>query len=149
MLPEIMERSGIVEWMILQLTDPRRQEDVLNDLPSLLRTSVLLAAEEWHDHDGDRHRRAFCPSGDGDALRDDPAIRLAASSASGRAPLDRAHGLASQPRPARFTAIMSPANRSVLGKAALELGARAARAERCGKRTRRLTLGVESLADRG
>ncbi|WP_371039483.1 transposase, partial [Rhodosalinus sp. FB01] len=112
-LREIMERSGIVEWMNPQLTDPRRREDVVHDLPSLIRTSVLLAAQGWRDHD------------DADALRDDPAFRLAASSASGRTPLDRPHGLASQPTLSRFTAIMAePSNRSVLRKAALELGAR-------------------------
>ncbi|REC58253.1 IS1380 family transposase [Rhodosalinus sediminis] len=133
-LREIMERSGIVEWMNPQLTDPRRREDVVHDLPSLIRTSVLLAAQGWRDHD------------DADALRDDPAFRLAASSASGRTPLDRPHGLASQPTLSRFTAIMAePSNRSVLRKAALELGARAARAERGGKRPRRLTLDVDSL----
>ena len=133
-LRQIMTRSGIIEGMVPQLTDPRRQEDVVHDLPSLIRTSVLLAAQGWRDHD------------DADALRDDPALRLAASSASGRTPLDRAHGLASQPTLSRFTAIMAePANRSVLREAALELGARAARAERGGKRPRRLTLDVDSL----
>jgi hypothetical protein len=120
--------------MIPQLTDPRRREDVVHDLASLIRTSVLLAAQGWRDHD------------DADALRDDPAFRLAASAASGRTPLDYAHGLASPPTLSRFTAIMAePSNRSVLRKAALELGARAARAERGGKRPRRLTLDVDSL----
>ena len=50
-LRQIMERTGIVEWMIPQLTDPRRREDVVHDLSSLLRTSVLLAAQGWGDHD--------------------------------------------------------------------------------------------------
>ncbi|PQO23987.1 hypothetical protein C2I36_05150 [Rhodobacteraceae bacterium WD3A24] len=70
-LREIMERSGIVAWMIPQLTDPRRQEDVVHDLASLIRTSVLLAAQGWRDHD------------DADALRDDPAFRLVVCSVSG------------------------------------------------------------------
>jgi len=101
-LRQIMERTGIVEWMIPQLTDPRRREDVVHDLASVIRTSFLLAAQGWRDHD------------DADALRDDPAFRLAASSASGRTPLDRPHGLASQPTLSRFTAIMAePSNRSV------------------------------------
>ena len=133
-LREIMERSGIMEWMTPRLTDPRRQEDVVHNLPSLIRTSVLLAAQGWRDHD------------DADALRDDPAFRLAASSASERTPLDRAHGLASQPTLSRFTAIMAePANRSVLRKTTIQLGARAARAKRGGKRPRRLPLDVDSL----
>lgn len=62
-LREILERSGIVEWMMPQLRDPRRQEDVVHDLASLIRTSVLLAAQGWRDHD------------DADALRDDPRNR--------------------------------------------------------------------------
>lgn len=99
-LREILERSGIIEWMAPRLSDPRRQEDVVHDLASLIRTSVLLAAQGWRDHD------------DADALRDDPAFRLAVSSASGRTPLDRPHGLASQPTLSRFTAIMAqPSNR--------------------------------------
>ena len=105
-LREIMERSGIARWMVPRLTDPRRREDVVHDLASLVRTSVLLAAQGWRDHD------------DADALRDDPAFRLAVSSASGRTPLDGPHGLASQPTLSRFTAIMSePSNRSVLREA--------------------------------
>lgn len=39
----------------------------------------------------------------------------------------------------------APSNRSVLRAAALELGARAARAERSGMRPQRLTLDVDSL----
>lgn len=133
-LREIMEQSGIVEWMTPQLVDPRRREDVVHDLASLIRTSLLLAAQGWRDHD------------DADALRDDPAFRLAVSSASGRTPLDGPHGLASQPTLSRFTAIMAqPSNRSVLREAALELGARGARAERGGKRLPRVTLDVDSL----
>ena len=122
-LREIMERSGIVDWMIPQLTDPRRQEDVVHDLASLIRTSVLLAAQGWRDHD------------DADALRDDPAFRLAVSSACGRTPLDGPRGLASQPTLSRFTAIMAEqANIKVLREAALELAARGLRATNIGQR---------------
>ena len=133
-LREIMERSGIVEWMIPRLTDPRRREDVVLDLPSLIRTSVLLAAQGWCDHD------------DADALRADPAFRLAASSASVRTPVDRAHGLASQLMLSRFNAILAKlANQYVLRKVALQNSARAACAERGGTRPQRLTLDVDSL----
>ena len=133
-LREIMERSGIVEWMTPQLTDPRRQEDVVHDLASLIRTSVLLAAQGWRDHD------------DADALRDDPAFRLAISSASGRTPLDGPHGLASQPTLSRFTAIMSePSNMKVLREGALELAARGLRAANSGRRLPRVTLDVDSI----
>jgi hypothetical protein len=133
-LREILERSGIVKWMMPQLRDPRRQEGAVHDLASLIRTSVLLAAQGWRDHD------------DADALRDDPALRLAVSSAAGQTPLMRARGLPSQPTLSRFAAIMAaPANRSVLREAVLELGARGAQAERGGRRPERLTLDVDSM----
>jgi len=48
MLREILERSGIVDWMTHRLNDPRRPMDVTHDLASLIRTSVLLAAQGWH-----------------------------------------------------------------------------------------------------
>jgi len=65
LLREILERSGIVAWMTARLQDPRSQVDVTHDLASLIRTSLLLVAQGWRDHD------------DADALRDDPALRLA------------------------------------------------------------------------
>ena len=108
-LREILERSGVVGWMTARLKDPRRQEDVTHDLASLIRTSVLLSAQGWRDHD------------DADALRHDPAFRLAASSAAGLTPLG-GPGLASQPSLSRFTALLAePANLKVLREAVLEL----------------------------
>jgi len=71
LLREVLEASGIVQWMAGRLVDPRRQEDVTHDLVSLLRTTVLLAAQGWRDHD------------DADALRHDPVMRLATSSSAG------------------------------------------------------------------
>jgi hypothetical protein len=133
LLREILEQSGIVRWMTSRMTDLRRQEDVTHDLASLIRTSVLLAAQGWRDHD------------DADALRQDPAFRLAASSAAGLTPLVVGGGLASQPTLSRFTALMAePGNRSVLRGAVLEMAGRGIRAERGGKRARRLTLDVDS-----
>lgn len=96
LLREVLERSGIVSWMTARLKDTRRQADVTHDLASLIRTSVLLAAQGWRDHD------------DADALRYDPAFRLATSSAAGLTPLD-GQGLASQPTLSRFTALMAEA----------------------------------------
>ena len=75
LLREVLERSGIVSWMTARLSDPRSKVDVTHDLASLIRTCVLLAAQGWRDHD------------DADALRDDPAFRLAVSSAAGQTPL--------------------------------------------------------------
>ena len=75
MLREIMERSGILPWMTERLKDPRSEVDVPHDLASLIRTSVLLAAQGWRDHD------------DADALLHDPAFGPAACSAAGLTPL--------------------------------------------------------------
>ena len=132
LLREVLERSGIVSWMTARLKDTRRQADVTHDLASLIRTSVLLAAQGWRDHD------------DADALRYDPAFRVATSSAAGLTPLD-GQGLASQPTLSRFTALMTEAgNLKVLREAVLELGGRGIRAERRGKRMRSVTLDVDS-----
>ncbi len=132
LLREVLERSGIVSWMTARVKDPRRPEDVTHDLGSLIRTCVLLAAQGWRDHD------------DADALRHDPAFRLAASSAAGVTPLE-GPGLASQPTLSRFSALMAePANLKVLREAVLEMAGRGIRAERQGKRMRSVTLDVDS-----
>jgi Transposase DDE domain group 1 len=133
-LREVLEGSGIVDWMTARMTDPRRWEDIRHDLASLLRTNVLLAAQGWRDQD------------DADALRHDPALRLAVSSSAGLTPLADGGGLASQPTLSRFTAALAaPANLKVLREAVLEMAGRGIRAERGGKRARRLTLDVDSL----
>ncbi len=101
-----------------------QQADVTH-FASLIRTSVLLAAQGWRDQD------------DADALRHDPALRLAGSSSAGLTPLAEGAGLASQPTLSRFTAMMAaPANLKVLREAVLELAGRGIRAERGGKRLR-------------
>ncbi|RYH05738.1 IS1380 family transposase [Tropicimonas sp. IMCC6043] len=133
LLREILEGSGIVDWMTARMVDRRRQEDVTHDLASLLRTSVLLAAQGWRDQD------------DADALRHDPALRLASSSSAGLTPLADGAGLASQPTLSRFTAmIAAPANLAVLREAILEMAGCGIRAERGGERARHLTLDVDS-----
>jgi len=125
LLREILEGSGIAAQMAARLEDPRRQEDVTHDLASLIRTGVLLAAQGWRDHD------------DADALRHDPAFRLAASSSAGLTPLADGGGSASQPTLSRFTALMAePGNRSVLREAVLEMAGCGIRVERGGEHTR-------------
>src|SRR6056297_2338162 len=84
LLREVLDATGIVPWMTKRMKDDRRMADVVHDLPSLLRTMVLLAAQGWRDHD------------DADALRHDPAMRLAVSSSAGLTPVSE-RGLASQP----------------------------------------------------
>ncbi len=133
LLREVLENSGIVGWMTDRLSDPRRPQDVTHDLASLLRTTILLAAQGWRDHD------------DADALRHDPAFRLAVSSAAGMTPLG-GPGLASQPTLSRFTAMMAaPDNLKVLREAVLELAGRGVQAQNAGKRLPKVTLDVDSL----
>src|SRR4051794_4375253 len=61
---EVMERSGIIEWLAERLHDPRQPHLVTYPLADLLRTMLLLFAQGWRDQD------------DADALRLDPALRL-------------------------------------------------------------------------
>ena len=134
LLREVLDATGIVPWMSARMKDCRRQADIVHDLPSLLRTMMLLAAQGWRDHD------------DADALRHDPAMRLAVSSSAGLTPLASATGLASQPTLSRCTAMLAePSNLKVLREAALELAGRNLRAENGGERRKRITLDVDSL----
>lgn len=134
LLREVLDATGIVPWMTAQMKDDRRQADVVHDLPSLVRTMVLLAAQGWRDHD------------DADALRQDPALRLAVSSSAGLTPLTQSAGLASQPTLSRCAAMLAkPTNLKILREAALELAGRNLRAENGGQRRTRITLDVDSL----
>ena len=131
-LREILERSGILGWMCARLKDPRRPVDVTHDLASLIRTCVLLSAHGWRDH--------YHPN----ALRHDPAFRLAASSSAGLTPLGE-RGLASQPTLSWFAALMAePTNLKVLREAVREFAGRGIRAERRGKKLPCVTLDVDS-----
>jgi len=60
LLREVIEGSGIVDWMTARTVDPRREADVTRDLAPLIRSGVVLAAPGWRDHD------------DADALREGP-----------------------------------------------------------------------------
>jgi hypothetical protein len=118
--------------MTARLQDPRSQIDVTYDFSSLIRTTVLLAAQGWRDHDY------------ADALRHHPAFRLAVGSAAGLTPLE-GPGLASRPTLSRFTALMAePANLKVLCEAVLDLAGRGIRAERRGREMACVTLDVDS-----
>lgn len=131
---EFLERSGIVSWMVERLEDPRRPEFVTYPLADLVRTVLVLLGQGWRDQD------------DADALRHDPAFRLAASSRRGTASLDEGRHLPSQPTLSRLLDLLSSeANRRVLREAVLELSGRRTRAERRGHRHRHLTVDVDSL----
>lgn len=127
---EVLEGSAIVPWMISRLADPRSGFDVTHDPASVIRMSVLLVAQGWRDNDA--------------ALRHDPPLRLAVSSAPGMTPLEGLE-LASQPTLSRFTPSMAtPTNLRVLREAVLEMASRGLRAERQGKCLRSVTLDVDS-----
>jgi hypothetical protein len=131
---ETLERSGIVGWLSERLIDPRQSHLIIYDLAELLRTVLILFAQGWRDQD------------DADALRFDPALRLAVSGARGVTPLAEGQHLASQPTLSRLLDILTQEpNRAVLCEAVSELASRRLRAERGGRRLRRLTIDVDGL----
>ena len=77
LLREIMERTGIVEWMTGRLVDPRDPNTITYPLADLLRTNLLLLGQGWREQD------------DADRLRDDPSFRVANDSRRGTACLER------------------------------------------------------------
>lgn len=148
-LREILERLGIIEWLVERIGDPRHQHLITHPMSELLRTPILLMAQGWRDQD------------DADALRLDSAMRLAVSDRAGVSPLetrDREEGvelghnppvpdgLASQPTLSRLMkTLSSETNRGVLREGLLELASRRFRATRHGHRVRHLTIDVDSL----
>ena len=85
---EIMERSGIIDWLAERLHDPRKPELITYRLSELLRTHLLLLGQGWRDQD------------DADRLRQDPGLRVANSVCRGTTPLEEEH--TSWPRSPRF-----------------------------------------------
>ena len=148
-LREVVERLGVVPWMVERLRDPRDPRLVTHPLAELLHTAVLLIAQGWRDRD------------DADALRDDAALRLAVSTRRGISPLlnpEREEGeapsknppvpegLASQPTLSRLVReLASEENRSVLRESLLEAAARRVKAGRGGHRMRYASVDVDSL----
>lgn len=101
-LRELSERLGLVAWLVAHLDDPRDQEQVVHSLASLLLTRLCLLGQ------GRREANAV------DALREDPALRLAASDDRGDLPLREAQ-LASVSTVTRLTAMLgSESNLGVL-----------------------------------
>ena len=134
LLREILERTGIVAWLIERLADPRHPSLVTYTLADLLRTVLVLFGQGWRDQN------------DADALRFDPALRLAATGQRGTTPLAPEHHLASQPTLSRLLDTLSTdVNRRVLREAVAEIAGRRLRAGRGGHRQRHLTLDVDSL----
>src|SRR5215212_1223404 len=134
LLREILERTGIIAWLVARLADPRDPNLVTYTLADLLRTVLLLFGQGWRDQN------------DADALRFDPALRLAAAGERGTTPLATGHHLASQPTLPRLLEVLSTsANRRVPREAVAEMAGRRPRAGRGGHRQRYLTLDIDSL----
>ncbi len=146
---EVLERLGLVDWLVKRLVDHRTPELITHPLSELVSTSLLLLGQGWRDQD------------DADTLRHDPVLRLAVSERRGITPLatrPRADGrplsknpavpdgLASQPTLSRLVRMLSiPENRAVLRGALLECAARRLHARRGGHRVRYLTIDIDSL----
>lgn len=149
LLREVIDRLGIVNWMVERIEDPRNPDLITHPMTELLMTSLLLMGQGWRDQD------------DADHLRDDPVLRLAVSTRSGLSPLfsptrtegvpttknpPEPEGLASQPTLSRLANTLSmPNNRATLHHALLESAARRIRASRRGHRMRYLAIDVDSL----
>ena len=134
LLRELLERSGIIDWLTQRLADSRAQDQLTYPLQELLRTVVVLYGQGWRDQD------------DADALRLDPALRLAVSEAAGAVALCNEHHLPSQPTLSRLLEMLGqPANRRVLQEAVAEMAARRVRAMRRGHRLRRVTIDIDGL----
>jgi DDE family transposase len=131
---ELLEQSGIIDHLTAKITDPRAQDQIDYTLAELLRTVVVMYGQGWRDQD------------DADALRLDPALRLAIADATGTITISDGHHLASQPTLSRLlTLLAEPANRRVLQTAIAEMAARRVRAMNRGHRLREVTLDVDGL----
>ena len=148
LLREVEERLGVTEKLAEKLIDSRNPNAITHPLAEMVRTSLLLMCLGWRDQD------------DADALRDDPAFRLATSNRRGVSPLQtreaeerkRNHnpaapdGLASQPTLSRMVRMLSSEeNRTVLRHSILETSASRIRSSRGGHRMRHLTVDLDSL----
>lgn len=147
-LREGVERLGMWNWLEKHLTDQRSPKFITYPLCELTKTAVLLLALGYQDHD------------DSDALRMDPALRLAVSNRKGISPLIPAElpegtpapknplhpeHLASQPTLSRHTSMLStPKARNTLREGLTVLAGRRIVAQR-GHRIRRLTIDIDSL----
>jgi|CXWL01.1.fsa_nt_gi hypothetical protein len=148
-LRDVMERLRLGDWLETRLQDPRNPDRITHPQIELLRTSVLLLAQGWHDQD------------DADPLREDGVVRLAVSKRRGVSPLEirprqegklpdrnpsEPEGLPSQPTLSRLArALAEDPNRGVLRGALLETASRRVKAMRDGHRPRYVTVDVDSL----
>ncbi len=131
---ELLDQSSIIEQITGQLTDPRVQDQIDYSLAELLHTVVVMFGQGWRDQD------------DADALRLDPALRLAIADAAGPLAICDGQHLPSQPTLSRLLGLLAePTNRRVLQEAIAELAARRGRAMNRSRRLREVTLDIDGL----
>ncbi len=110
---ELMDRSGLIDWLTGRLHDPRHPSSIRYPLSDLLRTRLLLLGQGWRDQS------------DADRLRQDPSLRVASRTRRGTAALEEGQGLASQPTLSRLLDTLSrEENLPVLHQAVTELACR-------------------------
>ena len=110
---ELMDRSGLIDWLTERLHDPRHPSSIRYPLSDLLRTRLLLLGQGWRDQS------------DADRLRQDPSLRVASQTRRGTAALEEGQGLASQPTLSRLLDTLSrEENVPVLHQAVTELACR-------------------------
>ena len=134
LLREIMERTGIVDWMDERLLDPRNPLLITYPLADLLRTSLLLLGQGWRDQD------------DADRLRHDPSFRVANDTRRGTALLEPESVLPSQPTLSRLVSLLSaPTNQEVTREGIIELAVRRLWKDNGQRRYKRLMIDLDGL----
>ena len=68
---EMMNRSGLIDWLTERLHDPRHPSSIRYPPSDLLRTRLLLLGQGWRDQS------------DADRLRQDPSLRVASQTRRG------------------------------------------------------------------
>ena len=76
---EMMDRSGLIDWLTERLHNPRHPSSIRYPLSDLLRTRLLLLGQSWRDQS------------DADRLRHDPSLRVASQTRRGTAALEEGH----------------------------------------------------------
>ncbi len=140
-LRELDERMGFTCALAAGLHDPRNQRLITHPFEELLRSRLYAMVQGHRDQD------------DLDALRDDPALRLAVSQRRGDAALRPVEehelvpdGLASQPTQSRLIETLTrPENLAALPKLLFDSAVRGQRALRGRRRVRTLTIDVDSF----
>jgi hypothetical protein len=140
LMREVMERTGLIDWLEAHLDDSRKAHQVTYSMSELLRTQLALLAQGWTS------------AAAADRLRADPALRLSVSDRRQDVPLRAPstprtpEGLASQPTLSRLLAAAAePQNVAVLEEASLRCLQQSCRWLDGRRRYPRLTLDVDSL----